>query len=248
MTRLAPCRYASPGRSASRFGAWGGAILVHAVALLALLLNWPQTREVVAQVNPIEVRLLELAPLPDPVRPLPVRPARVIPAQAERPPERAAPVPPVPAAVPVSAPVFASVSALPVAEAVSATTGPSLAVMVAPPAVTAAVPPLVGAPHSASPVPEPLVEARFDANYLSNPAPVYPLASRRQGEAGVVRLHVLVGSDGQALQVELKHSSGFPRLDQSALDTVPRWRFVPARRGSATVASWVVVPIVFSLS
>ncbi len=92
------------------------------------------------------------------------------------------------------------------------------------------------------------MEARLDANYLSNPAPVYPRVSRRLGEFGVVRLLVQVGSDGQALQVELKHSSGYPRLDQSALDTVPRWRFVPARQGSLAVVSWVVVPIVFSLN
>jgi periplasmic protein TonB len=95
---------------------------------------------------------------------------------------------------------------------------------------------------------EPLVEARFDADYLSNPKPRYPLASRRLNEAGTVYLRVHVGSDGHANQVELKTSSGFHRLDQSALKTVAEWRFVPARRGSKTVASWVIVPIVFTLT
>ncbi len=92
------------------------------------------------------------------------------------------------------------------------------------------------------------MEARFDADYLANPKPPYPLASRRLGEEGIVHLHVRVGPGGQPLKVELKRSSGFPRLDQSALDTVMRWRFVPARRGTTPVTSWVVVPIVFSLS
>ncbi len=95
---------------------------------------------------------------------------------------------------------------------------------------------------------EPLVEARFDADYLSNPKPRYPLASRRLNEAGTVYLRVHVGSDGHANQVELKTSSGFHRLDQSALKTVAEWRFLPARRGSKTVASWVIVPIVFTLT
>jgi len=45
----------------------------------------------------------------------------------------------------------------------------------------------------------------------------------------------------------LKTSSGSPRLDQAALDTVKRWRFVPARQGDQSVAAWVVVPISFSL-
>jgi protein TonB len=93
-----------------------------------------------------------------------------------------------------------------------------------------------------------LVEARFDADYLSNPKPPYPRASRQLAETGTVYLRVHVGPEGQALKVELKRSSGFPRLDQSALDTVALWRFVPAKRGTIQVASWVVVPVVFSLS
>ena len=32
-----------------------------------------------------------------------------------------------------------------------------------------------------------------------------------------------------------------------AIDTVKRWRFVPARQGDRAVAAWVLVPITFSL-
>ncbi|TCJ15102.1 energy transducer TonB [Parasulfuritortus cantonensis] len=96
--------------------------------------------------------------------------------------------------------------------------------------------------------PEPLIEARFDADYLANPKPAYPLISRRLGEQGVVHLRVHVGTDGLPLKVEVKRSSGFERLDRCAQETVTRWRFVPAKRGSNAVASWVVVPIVFSLT
>lgn len=100
----------------------------------------------------------------------------------------------------------------------------------------------------AAPQAESLVEARFDADYLSNPRPPYPTASRRLGEAGTVYLRVHVGVDGHAHKIELKTGSGFPRLDQSALETVAQWRFVPAKRGTTAVTSWVVVPIVFSLT
>jgi protein TonB len=38
------------------------------------------------------------------------------------------------------------------------------------------------------------------------------------------------------------------RLDEAALVTVKKWRFVPARRGGEAVSAWVVVPIAFSLT
>lgn len=88
----------------------------------------------------------------------------------------------------------------------------------------------------------------FDADYLNNPSPSYPPLSRRMREQGVVYLRVLVSSDGTPDQIELKHSSGSVRLDESALCTVKKWRFVPARRGNQTVAAWVIVPIAFSLT
>lgn len=95
--------------------------------------------------------------------------------------------------------------------------------------------------------PPPLVEPRFDANYLDNPKPSYPNLSRRLGEQGTVQLRVFVNADGSVGKLELKRSSGHPRLDQSAMSTVQAWRFVPARQGSQAVAAWVVVPIHFTL-
>lgn len=92
-----------------------------------------------------------------------------------------------------------------------------------------------------------VVQPRFDAAYLDNPAPSYPPMSRRMGEQGRVLLRVLVNADGSAAQVELKSSSGSPRLDQSALDTVKRWRFIPAKQGTQAIAAWVLVPVSFTL-
>lgn len=90
-------------------------------------------------------------------------------------------------------------------------------------------------------------DARFDADYLNNPRPVYPPLARRNGETGTVHLNVQVSETGHALAVSVKTSSGFPRLDKSALDTVLTWRFVPARQGDTPIPSWVVVPIAFAL-
>lgn len=98
-----------------------------------------------------------------------------------------------------------------------------------------------------APVPAAIEPPRFDADYLENPAPVYPALSIRSGEHGHVLLRVLVNPDGGAAQVEVRQSSGYKRLDKAARDTVQRWRFVPARQGDKGVAAWVLVPISFSL-
>ena len=89
--------------------------------------------------------------------------------------------------------------------------------------------------------------ARFDADYLKNPAPPYPPQSRRFGEEGRTLLRVFVTADGSAQQVEIRTSSGSSRLDDSAQRTVRGWKFVPAKRGGVAVDSWVLVPIVFKL-
>lgn len=110
--------------------------------------------------------------------------------------------------------------------------------------------PVAATPIAAAPVvalEAPVVAARFDADYLDNPKPHYPKVSRKLGEAGKVLLRVRVSAAGLPEHIELKHTSGFPRLDQVALDTVMRWRFVPARRGNEAIASWVLVPITFKL-
>lgn len=87
----------------------------------------------------------------------------------------------------------------------------------------------------------------WKADYLRNPKPVYPNASRRLGERGIVLLRVLVTAAGEPAKVDLKKTSGYARLDESAVEAVRNWKFVPARLGDKPVEAWVVVPIEFSL-
>ena len=87
----------------------------------------------------------------------------------------------------------------------------------------------------------------FNAAYLRNPAPRYPLAARRAAEQGTVTLRVLVTREGLASRVAVEKSSGSPHLDAAALEAVKAWRFTPARRGVDAVESWMLVPIVFRL-
>lgn len=212
-------------------------VVAHAVALWLLQLGWqgPTAEPVV----PAEVLLEWVTPAhaaPSvPVPPTPSPPAAV------RKPTHAAP----PAAPARAAPVTAPTSpAQPdpkdtaTADAVAATqakAGPE-------PAATASP-----APHTA-PAAQPRIELpSTQADYLSNPRPPYPPLSRRLGEQGKVVLRVLIGTDGSATQAQIHSPSGYDRLDQAALQTVLRWRYVPGKRDGVPQAMWFNVPIQFVL-
>ncbi len=89
--------------------------------------------------------------------------------------------------------------------------------------------------------------AIFDAAYLNNPSPSYPVTSKRMGEQGRVLLDVYVNKDGLVEKININKSSGFSRLDNAALNTVKKWQFVPAKKNGNIENSWVQVPINFVL-
>ena len=62
--------------------------------------------------------------------------------------------------------------------------------------------------------------------------------ARRLGDQGEVRLDVYVGTDGSVLDVVVVQRSGSPLLDQTAVDTVRKWRFKPATVDGKPVAEW----------
>ncbi|MBF0380920.1 MAG: energy transducer TonB [Magnetococcales bacterium] len=82
---------------------------------------------------------------------------------------------------------------------------------------------------------------------LNNPKPIYPIIARRRGLEGLVLLSVDVDSEGFPLGVRVKKGSGHKVLDRCAMQTVKKWRFIPAKMGSVTVRASVEVPIRFSL-
>ena len=127
--------------------------------------------------------------------------------------------------------------------ATTADSTPAPSPVPAPVAAAAEAPPAPEAPR-----PAPITPARFDADYLQNPEPPYPILSKRQGEQGRVLLAVRVSAEGRADEVQIKQTSGHSRLDEAARAAVSQWRFVPARQGSEAVAANVVVPITFRLN
>lgn len=86
-----------------------------------------------------------------------------------------------------------------------------------------------------------------DADYLNNPKPPYPPLSRRLGEQGKVVIRTLIGADGMAQEASIHQSSGFDRLDQAALATARKWRYVPGKRAGVAEAMWFNVPFTFLL-
>lgn len=109
-------------------------------------------------------------------------------------------------------------------------------------------PEAVATPAPPGPAVPAVTPPSFTAAYLNNPGPQYPYESRVKRQEGIVKLKVLVTPEGRADQVLIDRSSGFPALDEAALDVVKRrWRFVPAKQDGHPISAWVVVPMAFSL-
>jgi periplasmic protein TonB len=92
-----------------------------------------------------------------------------------------------------------------------------------------------------------ITQARAFAAYLNNPKPHYPGIARSRQWEGLVLLRVYVTPDGRCGNLNVARSSGHDVLDESAVEAVRNWRFVPGKRGDTPIASWVTVPIEFNL-
>jgi protein TonB len=214
-------------------------IVLSVIALHVAVLWAMQTgllRRVAEAVVPAEI-LVEIMAPPSPAAPLPKpqlqpqpkvqvktstpKPAQPTPAIAEQP-------APTPLAIAPSANAPAPSAAAPAAISAAMASNNTGSTAHAPPAPPA--PPKVELPSS-------------DADYLNNPRPQYPALSKRLNEQGKVVVRALIGVDGQASQATVKTSSGFDRLDQAALSTVLKWRYVPGKRGGVAEAMWFDVPV-----
>ena len=200
-------------------------LLFHGAALWALQTGL--IRRVVEVLVPVQM-LSEFIEPPKPrVIPPPALPKVVAPAVVRK--AETLPPPPMPLAI---------------ADPSPATNAP-VGVVAAPKALAPITAPVAASP---APVAAPKVELpSSDADYLQNPKPAYPAMSKRLGEQGKVVVRVLIGVDGVVQKAEIRQSSGFERLDQAALMTAQRWRYVPGKRGGVAEAMWFNVPINFVL-
>jgi len=215
-------------------------VIVSSVVLFHIAALWAMHTGLLQRVVEVVVPVMTISqaepPPPPPKPPEPVKP-----------PEPPKPTPPPKTPQPVMTPPLTPQPPAP------ATPEPP-AVLAAPTAAVTApvVPAAAPAPPPPAPPPAPAAPAKLEmpsskADYLHKQPPDYPRMSKRLGEQGKVVLKVLIGADGAPQKVELVTSSGFERLDKSAMDAAMRWRYVPGKRGGVAEAMWYQVPIQFTL-
>jgi protein TonB len=162
-------------------------------------------------------------PKPDPVKP---EPPKIVEQRPEPPkPEPAKAVTPAPEALPKPAPA------------------PTPTPVPAPEAVAKPAPPPAPAPTPAK------SSSGSSAQYVGACESPYPTLSKRMNEKGTVVVKVLVKSDGTAGDVELKSSSGYPRLDQAWLEAIKTCRFTPSTGSDGKpIDEWFSAPHTFRLN
>jgi periplasmic protein TonB len=231
MAALPRARPIADWRSAGRSSRWTSAAIIVAlhVALVVALLQFESVRTAVTTAAPVMANLITPRREKPEVVPKPPPPPK--PQVRHKPPPM--PQPPITTAQPEAPPT-------------TYTAPPPPPTPVPLPPIEAPVAPVAVAP-APEPAPATVTPPRFNAAYLNNPAPAYPLVSRERGEEGRVVLRVFVNERGEPQEVQVRTSSGYNRLDDAARDTVRKWKFVPAKRGDTAVGAWVLIPLSFSL-
>jgi protein TonB len=77
--------------------------------------------------------------------------------------------------------------------------------------------------------------------------PAYPKLSARRGEQGKTVLLVELNERGRVVNVTVTTKSGFPRLDEAAVNAVKSWHCSPAKPNGIAVRSVASQPFTFIL-
>jgi periplasmic protein TonB len=213
------CTFHDPRRCS--WSTLAGIALAH-VALIAALVLFDVIPIGPAKPEPLAVTMvpLEIAPPPPP-------------SAAPPPPDQKQMVQP----TIVAPPPIVQTPAPPTAVAVTAIVSPE-------PPAPAAVPAAVAAP---SPTPGPTAIETLSP-LPGNPPLKYPASARRLHQQGIVRLRILIATDGSVTDIAIAQSSGFDSLDKAAIDVVRRWRFRPAKRDGVAVEGIGIFPASFKLA
>ncbi|HEX6812287.1 MAG TPA: energy transducer TonB [Planctomycetota bacterium] len=116
-------------------------------------------------------------------------------------------------------------------------------------------PRVVAAPGAPEPAAVPAAAAASDESAFvaarviegTNAPPRYPEAARRNGYEGTVTVALDIDEQGRVTAVRVVRSSGHSVLDRAAVHSLGTWRFTPARRAGAAVATCVERRVQFSL-
>lgn len=85
-------------------------------------------------------------------------------------------------------------------------------------------------------------------DYLGKrPSPVYPRASIQRGETGRVVVRVVISTQGTVADVSVRKSSGYSRLDESALKAARSAQFKPYTENGIAYSAMADIPFDFVL-
>lgn len=204
--------YAERSESGRRMSGLMVVLLLHVVVIYALVHGL--ARKIVDVVrNPLETKIVEE------VKPPPDKPPPPPPPRLAQPPPPFIPTPEV------------NIQALQTAPTITAVTTVKPPEPVPPPAAPPAPPP---------PAAPPRVPVRVGAVVLAKDCekPVYPAASIRANESGVVLLNMLIDLDGRVLDSKVERSSGHRRLDEAARQGLGLCKFKPATVDGKPEKTW----------
>jgi len=221
------------------------------VAVVGTLLATPAKHQP-ALSDAQEIQFVEIGPEPVAAAPMP----EAVPAQPPLPEPEPTPEPPPepdPAAIapefpkpkpkpkPIPKPAKPPVKSTPLAEQSQTAAAPVSAPTPGPVTSTPEGPAAVQADPS-----KPRLIGRVD--YLgARPSPEYPRVSQRRGEAGRVVVRVLISPQGSVDQASVRTSSGFERLDESALKAARLARFKPYTENGVAYPALADIPFDFVL-
>ncbi|TEV44843.1 energy transducer TonB [Burkholderia cepacia] len=195
-----------------------GVLAAHAIMLTAAWLH----RNAPPPAKEIEVQ--SAAEQPTPPKPTP----RVKPKVEPKPVQKAVPTP---------QPVAQAPSPTPAPAVVDPTPAPAAPA----PAAPAAAP---GPARETMQVSAPKNVTALSCNFVK---PAYPTMSKRRGETGTAYVHFIIGVTGKIESVQLQKSSGYPRLDEAALEATRASTCPPYIENGQAIRAAHTLPFNFTL-
>ncbi len=77
--------------------------------------------------------------------------------------------------------------------------------------------------------------------------PIYPSTLLKKGIGGKVLITAVISTSGQVVKANIKGSSGYSELDNSALQAVLKWKFKPGKRNGKEVQATCIIPYTFEV-
>lgn len=97
------------------------------------------------------------------------------------------------------------------------------------------------------PKPAPFVVAQVDPRFAGSFQPDYPASEQRREIEGIVRVRVLIGTDGRVKAVELVSTDSQGFFEATKRRALAKWRFKPATRGGVAEESWKEMTVRFQI-